>query len=378
MQITATTQLCEHHRAHEQRVAGRALLTSRLDGGTPVLVNSSYFELLPDTTSLPTRVTGESKLIAVFLATNLSESGSHTLTVQNIGSPAGPNNVIDLDRLIVNSTRSPDIANNGTNTTTTTSEPTGSGVSNGSNTGTIAGSVVGAIVGLGLIAFAMWFFYFRGRGLRSKSHRPVDLAGDPDSYEQGRYDRGQPTPPPMTQPANARQGTLRQMSRLTTPYSAGAALGDESYITAFPPPPPSNTTSYPQTSVGHTTPLGYAYAGNTASSQAAATTAVDSDISNEERLIKGFNPADAGTGTLSSIASATASPSTATTTRPRVLKVETSSASPSRRITEEGSRETDAGPVRRESEEGHDRMAVLPPAYDDAIHHSPRRAGPAY
>ena len=223
--------------------------------------------------------------------------------------------------------------------------------------------------------FALWFFFFRRRGRRKDSHRAVDLAGDPTFSDHGQYDRGQPTPPLIAQRASAQRGPHRQMSHLTTPNSAGGTLDHESYITAFPPPPASNTTSYPHNSVGHTTPLGYA--SNTASSQAAATTAVDSDISNEERLIKGFAPADAGTGTLPSIASATASPSTATTTRPCVLKVETSSASLSRRITEEGSRETDAGPVRRESEEGHDRLAVLPPAYDDAIHHSPQRAGPA-
>jgi len=276
--------------------------------------------------------------MVVFLATNLSEDVPHTLTVQNIGSPGGANNVIDVDRLIVNSSRSFDVVYNGTNTTTSTSTSAETGSSSGANAGVIAGSVVGAVVGLGLLAFAVWFFFTRrkrlGRG--GKPEEIVDLTSDIRSYAHGGSNGGQ-----------------------------GAISSNESYITAFPPPPASTATSYPQTPAGFGPQSGSS--GPESSAYNPSTTAVDSSVSKDERLMA----AAAGHATVSPVIS-TMSPPSNTSTRPPLRKIETSGASLSSQTVKQSVRETDAGPVRHESEEGHGESEALPPAYENAVGHQRR------
>jgi hypothetical protein len=71
-----------------------------------------------------------------------------------------------------------------------------------------------------------------------------------------------------------------------------------------------------------------------------------------------------------------------TSTRPPLRKIEASAASFSSQAIKQGVRETDAGPVRHESEEGHGEFEALPPAYENAVGHQHREdanrpAGPS-
>lgn len=327
-----------------------------------MVVNSSYFNLLPDATSERPGLCQHRRLMIVFLATNLSEDGSHSLTVQNLGSPAGQNNVIDLDRLIVNSTRLPDSPNNGTNTTTSVSDSNEDAASDGTSTGVIAGSVVGGVVGIALILFAVWFFGFRRKRHGRRSSEAIDLAGDISSYDHGRYDRGQVVPLVVDQDPAGPPAPGRQMSQATSSESAGTATNREHFITAFPPPPTTSTTSDQYAAYSGITP--YNYSDQTYSSHNASDSAEHTTIPTEERLMSERSPTAGRPGSLGLTAPSNPSQSSTGPARPPVLKGQGPSTPVSARPAEVGLRETDAGLFSMSPEDHGDIHEMLPPAYE--------------
>lgn len=180
------------------------------------------------------------------------------VTITNIGTIPGQR-AFDFDFAVVNSTVSPNLGNNGTNSTITPSDPSAAGESGakdsegGSNTAAIAGGVTGGIVALLLLGAALWFFCIRKRRShgRGKPYEPVDLAIGPVTHDYS--DGAEVAPFPTSTTALSSAPSLSAPSNTTHPMSQlGHSHGG--FLTSIPPPPSSNATSYPRSAAGGTSP----------------------------------------------------------------------------------------------------------------------------
>jgi len=215
----------------------------------------------------------------VYVANNLTD-GPHQVVISNLGGGTqGTGAALDFDSAVVNSSTTPVLANttgvNGTISTNVTSSGNASAASTslttakppskGTNVGAIAGGVVGGVAALLILGGLLWFFFFRRKHQYKQARRdPVDLNGDANQPD---HDGGEVEPFPnsrsgygSTSPAansneygsgpyansssenasspGANQSSGREMSQHGPPI-----------LTAIPPPPASNATSYPRSPV---------------------------------------------------------------------------------------------------------------------------------
>ncbi|WWC91691.1 uncharacterized protein L201_006637 [Kwoniella dendrophila CBS 6074] len=220
-----------------------------IDNAPEQVFNGTYFQLQAQT--------------PLYTASNLTD-GPHTLTMVNLGAgPAG--SFLDFDYAVVNSTIDPSGTHHNATGTNTTSSASGNDKSGGSssNTGAIAGGVVGGVVGLALVAILAWFLFRRknrnreGYPYPSKSKEPMDLNGEEvKPFEHGNSNQYMQALPstvgssgtgsiqtsPHSYPNNGNNDSL------TSPSTAAREMDQSNtpFLTAIPPPPSSNATSYPR------------------------------------------------------------------------------------------------------------------------------------
>lgn len=199
---------------------------------------------------------GTDKMPSVFFASNLTD-GPHHLTVFNRGSPG--RTAFDFDYAVVNSSFSPSLGNNATNTTTDRTDGGQSEqASSGTNVGAIAGGVAGGVVALALLGFLLWCFLIRKKRLQTDGrtkfygYDAVDLASDPHAHR----DQHPASVTPYTETNDTVQHSTNFSS--TNNLSSGSMSQVAQHnvtqpgLTSVPPPPPSNATSYPRSDAGYT------------------------------------------------------------------------------------------------------------------------------
>ncbi|WWC71962.1 uncharacterized protein I206_105921 [Kwoniella pini CBS 10737] len=219
-----------------------------LDNGSEQKYNGTYFQLEPQT--------------PLYTASNLTD-GPHTLQMINLGGTAG--NFLDFDYAVVNSTINPSGQTHNTTGTNTTSSNSGAdhSSSSSSNVGPIVGGVVGGVVGLALVCILAWFLFRRkqhknkeGYPYPMKSKEPLDLNGEevkPFQHPDNQYHdptRTDSTSSNGDESYNT-QGYPNQRSingRPLNPSSSAREMDQTNtpFLTAIPPPPSSNATSYPR------------------------------------------------------------------------------------------------------------------------------------
>lgn len=241
--------------------------TVSLDGQPQGNYNGSWVDLAPATSCESSASC--SLLSPVFFASGLTD-GPHEIMVTNIGQgPRG--SFFDFDYAVVNSTTDPSTIVSGTSTGTNTTDIDPNGAmgqdssakdeSSGPNVAAIGGGVGGGVGALILLGLLVWWFL--------RKRRNGD--GDRDSLRRPRVDLTGEEVKPYDQPGSA--ATYPHSVGYTDSTFSGAPYSDmrhasQPFLSAVPPPPASNATSYPHSinppsSVGipetieeHTNPLG--------------------------------------------------------------------------------------------------------------------------
>ncbi|KAK4685712.1 hypothetical protein P7C73_g4437, partial [Tremellales sp. Uapishka_1] len=295
--------------------------------------------------------------VPLFVASNLDET-EHQVLVTNIGGGSGK---FDFDYAIYNSTIDPDsrgVSNstgNSTQTSTTSVASPGksgsassSSHSGSSNGAAIGGGVAGGVVALLLLGLLAWFF-MRRRKRQSGTRTPIDLDGGEEVKPyQGEAARAYAQPVPY--PSTGSTGFTRTSNGQLSP-SAREVDHTHTPFLHFPPPPPSNATSYPPTSPSRADPSSNPFTGGSAPSSAGSTgTFAPAPRSNTSNTTP---PVVARTKAMG-----VAPPPTAT---PPFLASPVSMQN--RRMVD--GRAQDMGPMVHEEDEEH-HPGLLPPDYDQA------------
>ncbi len=332
------------------------------------------------------------------MANNLTDE-THQLLVTNVGD-GRQGSYIDFDYAVINSTVDPNAAvtgnSTGTNITASTSISASSSATGaasqisgstiqkgGSNAGPIAGGVVGGVAGLAIIGLLAWFFLRRRQNNNQRhymepSAEPVNLSGDEvkpyphGSSEDAYAETGAGT--------GAFAGWRGNSTNVTSPSARETDHSSTPFLTAVPPPPASNATSYPrsvappssadnaspveETSAyvnpftGTGGPRSYADNQSPAASAMSTGTAPDS-TSGSDPTTSSTTPPPRAPKTAGVALPFTARPPTA-------LSANSSSFSSPNRMQREG-REFDMGPAIPPAEHGEGYHPPLPPDYQQAI-----------
>ncbi|OCF77261.1 hypothetical protein I204_01247 [Kwoniella mangroviensis CBS 8886] len=218
------------------------------------IFNGSFYGLRPKT--------------SLFMINNLPE-GHHEIIVTNLGQGA-KGNYFDFDYAVINSTVAPssstptnDVAPIASTTIDSSSSSSSSDSSNSSSTGSssnhvaaIAGGAVGAIVGLALVIVLACFLFRRkkdtqvdGDRYMSRKDSKVDLNGEEVKPYHSGFNLDSTSAYLDPRPAGAPFYTTSGQSPSASITARETDQTSLPFLTAIPPPPDAQATSYPASTV---------------------------------------------------------------------------------------------------------------------------------
>lgn len=309
---------------------------------------------------------------AVYSASNLTD-GPHTLALTNLGNgPAGT--ALDVDYAIVNSSTTPVITNttgtNGTvssnvtstiaqasSTSTSKSTTTTTPTHKASNAGAIAGGVVGGLAALAILAALLWFFCIRKQqSYKSARRDPVDLNGEANEPES---DGGEDKP-------------FQTNSYATTSAPTSQMTQTGPVLSAIPPPPPSDATSYPRSAP---TSSGSQYGYDDFQPLSENTSDPHRQLTSDSSPVRTSVPGSSSSSRTAPIAPLAPPVIAGSAKVPAVALPFTARQPVSPERMNIPGREQDMGPIPMQfSDDGHDHDGPLPPDYQQATEPLPGQA----
>nr|XP_019001478.1 uncharacterized protein I203_06185 [Kwoniella mangroviensis CBS 8507]OCF64939.1 hypothetical protein I203_06185 [Kwoniella mangroviensis CBS 8507] len=218
------------------------------------IFNGSFYGLRPKT--------------SLFMINNLPED-HHEIIVTNLGQGA-KGNYFDFDYAVINSTVAScsstptnDVAPIASTTIDSSSSSSSSDSSNSSSTGSssnhvaaIAGGAVGAVVGVALVIVLAWFLFRRkkytqvdGDRYMSRKDSKVDLNGEEVKPYHSGFNLDSTSAYLDPRPAGAPFYTTSGQSPSASITARETDQTSLPFLTAIPPPPDAQATSYPASTV---------------------------------------------------------------------------------------------------------------------------------